>query len=374
MAQTKSKGSFSKESSLALKGVGILLLMCIHSFGETGRFKGFEIDFSPFTAEVFVDFCAYTKICVAIFAFISGYGLYLSGKKKCLDSKSTSTWLIDRYFKTFSGFWFVYIISFVVTQILVQLPEKKYFTDGMFRGVAYAFIDFIGISDLFETPSMNGSWWYMTTAFLFIIITPIVCMGEKKMGLIGVCLSLIVIPRLITDSEFYGKSGAYSFLIAYLLGALFARYEIFDKLEEINIKGNKTAANLIMFVIMLGALVVSYMVWHRVPVKKVWEFHYGLAPLIVIVFCQKFVFKVKFITKILMFFGKHSMNIFFFHTFLRVNLLKEFLYGLGTPWKMIPALFFISLAISIIFEFIKKLIKYDNLIDKISKKVTEAVQ
>ncbi len=373
MTETKAKNSFSKENSLALKGIGILMLMGIHCFGATYRFKGFEVDFSPFTQDQFVDFCAYLKICVAVFAFISGYGLYLSASKKCTEGKATTQWLTERYFKTFSGYWFIYVIFFAITQILINLPAEKYFEDGKFRGVAYTFIDFIGLSDLFDTPSLNGSWWYMTAALLFIVVAPLLCAGEKKFGLIGTSVALIVIPRVILGGDFYGKSNGYSFLVAYLLGAVFAKYGLFDKIENISIKGNKIIANIIFFVFMVVALPVSYLLWHRVPVDKAWEFHYGVAPLLVIIFCQKFIFKIPILNKVLAFFGKHSMNIFLFHTFLRANLLKQFLFGLGTPYRTMAALFFISLAISIVLEFVKKLIKYDLFIDKLSSKIVTVI-
>ncbi len=97
---------FTKQDSVVLKGIACILLMCIHSFGGTvARFEGYTIDYFPFSQDFFFDFCSFCKISVSIFAFISGYGLYLSAKKQCLDSKSTNVWLTNRFFKTFSGFW-----------------------------------------------------------------------------------------------------------------------------------------------------------------------------------------------------------------------------------------------------------------------------
>ncbi len=371
MSATTAKDSFSKENSLALKGVGILLLMGMHCFGSYGRFKGYDINFWPFQAEDFVSFCAYLKISVSLFAFISGYGLYLSASKTCLDSKSSTKWLIQRYFKTFSGYWFVFVLFVIITQLWVGLPEEKYFDEGGFRGIAYMVTDFFGLARMFNTPRLNGSWWYMGAAMFYILLTPFICAGDKRFGLIPVSALLIIFPRVITASDYYGHNNAYSFLFVFLMGMIFAKYRIFDKIEDINIKGNKTAANVLFFLFMCVALPVSYLLYKRVPIDELWEYNYGIAPLFVIVFCQKFLFKIPFITKVLGFCGKHSMNVFLYHTFLRGELIRKELYSIGNAWFVMLALFGISVIISIIIEFIKKLIKYDEKINKLSKRICD---
>lgn len=67
-----------KNSSLALKGIAITLMMIHHNFRNTSLFSSYNVSFYPFNDQSVVSFAYACKICVSMFAFISGYGLYLS--------------------------------------------------------------------------------------------------------------------------------------------------------------------------------------------------------------------------------------------------------------------------------------------------------
>ena len=87
---------FTKDESIRMKGIAIFALMFHHCFMSRDRFAGYEIVFAPFSESFVVNICAYLKICVPIFAFITGYGLYLSYSK--VDSRSgTVGWLGKRF-------------------------------------------------------------------------------------------------------------------------------------------------------------------------------------------------------------------------------------------------------------------------------------
>ena len=64
-----------KEDSAALKGIAILMMVFHHCYRTEKKFAGYEILFTPFTAENVIHLALYMKICVCIFAFVSGYGL-----------------------------------------------------------------------------------------------------------------------------------------------------------------------------------------------------------------------------------------------------------------------------------------------------------
>ena len=88
MTEKSLKGSFTKEDSLCLKGVAILFMVLHHCFCSVDRFEAYTVNFAPFSQDFAVDFCNYLKICVSMFAFITGYGLYLSAKKSCQSLKN----------------------------------------------------------------------------------------------------------------------------------------------------------------------------------------------------------------------------------------------------------------------------------------------
>lgn len=370
--------AFSKRKSTCLKGVAIILLMCIHCFGSAKRFAGFEFNFWPFEQDLFIDLAYYCKICVSIFAFISGYGLYLSVRKKVDSIAETNRWLISRIIKTMSGFWFIYIISFVALFKIANSPIEKYFVDGTVRGVVYAFLDFLGVSHLFTTTTINASWWYMSAAIVFILFMPLLVKAVNKIGWVLSFVLVVIIPRVLFNGESFGAMGIYTFVLPVFLGALFAQYNLFEKINNFKLLKNKVLNEIVLFVGLVFAIFVSIYIWIRVPYTKIWEYHYGFAPLLVIIFCNKYLFNgeniiSRFLCVIFAFLGKHSMNIFVFHSFIRVNLLNEFVYSFKYPIVTIIVLLLLSLAVSIVFELMKKLIRYEKLMNLLENKLVSLI-
>lgn len=366
--------SLSKTDSLCLKGIAIIFLMFNHSFRASlgSMLDKYVIIYTPFSENFVGNLCEFFKICVPIFAFITGYGLYLSAKDKCTDSKSTEKWIAARYIKTFSGFWFIYILSFIITQIYDKYPQGIYCRDGMVRGFAYAVIDFLGLATLFSTPTMLGTWWYMSAAFIFITIVPIAIKWSEKLGYITLIISIIALPRLL-GVDYPGGMTPYPFILAVIAGMIFAQYDIFTKLNSIKITNSKFISESVQFVIYIVLLISSTYIWIRLPREKAWEYHYALAPLITICFCRKYIVRIPVIKNILAFFGKHSLNIFLVHTFIRYTFFDEFIYSFKHFLLIAIVLFAISLLISVIIEFVKKIIKFDKLTALLSNKICSII-
>ena len=64
-----------KEDSAALKGLAVLLLIFHHCYRHADRIERYQVDLCGLTTEQLVAIAECCKICVAIFAFVSGYGL-----------------------------------------------------------------------------------------------------------------------------------------------------------------------------------------------------------------------------------------------------------------------------------------------------------
>ncbi len=373
LSNIKAKSAFDKNDTLCLKGVAIILLMCIHCFGSESRFAGYEFNFGPFPRDLFIDLAYYCKICVSIFAFISGYGLYLSAKKNANSITETNKWYISRLIKTLSGFWFIYPLSY-----LFGNPIKRYFGKGIVRGCVYMILDFFGVSHFFGTSTLNATWWYMSAAVVFILLIPFLVRGTEKIGWFSVFVAVVVIPRVLFNGKFFGAMGIYTFILPVYFGALFAEYKVFEKIDRFKLVQNKVINEILLLV--CGALIIllSICIWIWVPCNVLWEYHYGVAPLFIIIFCNRFIFKKrglisKGVRAVFAFLGKHSMNIFLFHTCIRVRLFKDFIYSLKYPILTILALLLLSLGVSVIVELVKKLVRYDKGISFVEKKLVSLV-
>lgn len=370
----ENKVSFSKNDSVAIKGIAICMLLCLHCFGATWRFEGYEVDFGPLGQDVFMALSGYCRICVSIFAFISGYGLYLSAKAKCEDGKSTNKWIVDRIFKTFSGYWFLYIAAVLV--LLTGWSDyvvKQYFSHGIPDGVLYAFIDFMGWDKIFGTPSLNGSWWYMGAILVYILMMPLVAKWVKKFGFVSLIGLVVAVPRILTKHDFLGKGSIYSFMLIVLLGAFFAEKDLFTKFDRFQITKKKWLSQVLTFVILAACVAANVVMWVAVPMEEVWEYHLGLVPISVILFCYRYIINIPGLNKVLVFLGKHSMNIFLFHTLLRAVIMKDFIYGFKYPILIIAVLLLISLVISILLETVKKWLHYEVFVNRLKEKVIEYI-
>lgn len=361
--------SFSKRDSMCMKGIAILLMMFHHCYRSKDRFENYVVDFRPFDLEFVVDISDYFKICVSIFVFITGYGLYLSARNRCRDAKSTERWIGERLVKTLSGFWFVYMLVFVITQIYAGYPVKIYFGKGGIRGILYALIDFLGLANFFSTPSMVSTWWYMSAAVAYIIFLPLFVKWTQKLGYITLFTVLAFVPRQLRESGYPGGIAILTFLSPLLLGMFFAQYDVFAKLNALRLAKNKILDTCLQLIAYHALLIGSVVIWLRFPRDVVWEYHVGIAPLIVICYCWKYAARIPGIREFLFFCGKHSMNVFLVHSYIRLVFFEKFTYGFRYFWLIVIVLFAISMGISILIELLKKWTHYDGYIYAVCRKV-----
>ncbi len=364
------KDCFTKNDTLAIKGIAILMMMWHHSF-LSGRFKGYVISFWPFTQGQVTNIATYLKICVSIFAFLTGYGLVrslqsaLSGREK-LSGRETTRWILVRYVKTFSSFWFIVLFVWIVTACIDRMPQKIYFSDSGFLGVFYMLIDFLGLGQLFDTPMMISTWWYMTAAFVFILSAPLLYSLMNRFGCLFMLAALFILPR-IGGFEYPGGWDFFSFLPAYCIGMIFAKDELFGKMETW--AKRKSIHRLIAVISSALATVLAYKLSLHLPTKQFWDVKFGLLAVIPIVFFFFTFVRIPVIKQVLRFFGRHSANIFWIHSFLRITYLRDFLYNLGHFLITLAVLFGLSLLLSILIEALKKLLRYDRLVARVIRSI-----
>ncbi len=88
------------------------------------------------------------------------------------------------------------------------------------------------------------------------------------------------------------------------------------------------------------------------------------------IWCIEFIINIPLVSSILKLLGKHSMNIFLIHTFIRAIYLSDFIYSFYHFILITGVLLLVSLGSSILIEKIKEIIKYNFTIEKLLKKIT----
>ena len=355
------KISFDKSNSLALKGIAILMMLMHHSFLSKSRYEGFKVSFEPLDAQHIISISVFMKICVPVFAFSSGYGLYLNYKKK---KTSPGAWTASRALKTMSGFYIIWIISAIWGQIGFDSVNEKFFEkQNVYKAITDMVINFLGLSKLLGTHTLNNTWWYMSAALVFVIMVPFFMKAEEYLPV--VFFVVCALPRMFLV-KYSGSTEVMQFMPAFVFGMCVAKYDLLNRwFGMYNTGKNK----IIKFVVEFLLVVLSYKLYISLAGNTYAEIKWVVVPAIVIAFCCEFINPIPKVKEVLMFLGKHSMNIFMVHTFIRLYYYRDFTYSFGHFALIILVLLLTSLGVSIVLEFIKKRIHYDEFFAKICKRI-----
>lgn len=368
---------FTKEHTMQMKGIAIIILLFHHCFLNTQRWatvpyeklattKGwgyYPISFAPFSSHTIQYLASFSKICVAMFVFMTGYGMWVSYESQ--KKKTTmSNYIKKRMVTLMTGF----LIIFVVTEILA-IPTGRFIEvyGHDFRSVVYMIIDALGLAKLLGTPLFCLTWWYMSLAIVLIMIFPFVHSIMEKYQWIVVVASIIV-PRACGFGQ---STDLFRYLLAYTLGMYFAQHDLLARIKEKFMEQNVEGKLLSLIVSLIGLAVIIKCRQNAWIGWKYLDFWDGFAAMYVIVLSYIYILNGKWIVKGLGFLGKHSMNIFLIHSFYRDVFFHKFTYSFYYAWLDYIVLMAISLVTSIVLEWFKKLIRYEKFIEWVKRLVTK---
>lgn len=368
---------FTKEHTMQMKGIAIIILLFHHCFLNTQRWatvpyeklattKGwgyYPISFAPFSSHTIQYLASFSKICVAMFVFMTGYGMWVSYESQ--KKKTTmSNYIKKRMVTLMTGF----LIIFVVTEVLA-IPTGRFIEvyGHDFRSVVYMIIDALGLAKLLGTPLFCLTWWYMSLAIVLIMIFPFVHSIMEKYQWVVVVASIIV-PRACGFGQ---STDLFRYLLAYTLGMYFAQHDLLARIKEKFMEQNVEGKLLSLIVSLIGLAVIIKCRQNAWIGWKYLDFWDGFAAMYVIIISYIYILNGKWIVKGLGFLGKHSMNIFLIHSFYRDVFFHEFTYSFYYAWLDYIVLMAISLVTSIVLEWFKKLIRYEKFIDWVKRLVTK---
>ena len=337
--------NLSKEDTLLVKGVAICLMLWHHLFYQT-------LDYG----DVVYQIALFGKVCVALFLFLSFYGLTIQYEKiKDKAFIETIKFVIKRFVKFYFNYWVIFLI-FVPLGVFVFGRELSAAYDGG-HPLKMIFTDFLGINGYF---SYNMTWWFNQLIVYLYLLFPLLYFLVKKGGLISLLLGVIVwevnFPVLLSE--------AHTWLLHVMLGILFALNV--DKISRFLNKFNIWLLGGITIIVFLALFFVrNYAV---IPYFGGTRVDALLAPVIVLLVIL-FLRNVKYVNNVFLFLGKHSMNIFLIHTFIFYYWFNDFIYSFKNPFLIFLVLIAVCTIISILLEFLKKTICLADLIKKLTVKI-----
>ncbi len=351
--------TFDKRQTNIVKGVALLLLLWHHLFyNNPDNYNMFTSMFfiKDIPVECFI--AVFCKVCVAIFLFLSGYGLYKSYEKySCsilekskFGIKEDFVFVKNHFLKLMSGYCFIYIIFVSMGFFFGRNPIEIY--QG---NIGYFLLDFMGISNIFATPSMNATWWFMSLIIILYIIYPVL----HRLLFYSAELLLLASYFILVFYYLPELSGLRIYLFPFVLGMYFSKCNGFDFIDK---KFNTTPK-----ILTLSCLALMTVVWIKLTMFRLTAEIDGLLALSIVLCTYLIVSKIPVLNIILEHIGKHSGTIFMFHTFIYSYYFKNFIYAA----KYSVIIFFVMVVLcyvaAVMISYIQKLICYDRLINKLTK-------
>ena len=208
----------SKSDTAGIKGIAILFMLWHHLFLHSTEYGVL----TPSMAVVF-------KVCVALFLFVSGYGLTKQyGGLEKRDVRTTIRFWLRRFINFFLPFWFCFVLVVVIGNLCGYAFHDAYpATRNTLKCVILDFFGQMGYD------SYLGPWWfnkmiiqlYLAFPFLYMILynryTAIV-------GLIAIVIVQLFSYRIPGKLFFIVEGGLPSFC----LGMMAARFRIVPEMRK----------------------------------------------------------------------------------------------------------------------------------------------
>lgn len=323
--------SLSINDTLALKGIALIMLLCHHCLYTGEIYDDLIIAGKP-CFQYLGKFC---KLCVAIFVFLSGYGLTIQTNSK---GGIPSIWQFykRRYLKLMTNFWLIWLL-FVPLGVFVFNR-----TFPIAYGEHYIVRACLDLTGLCTSTSYNATWWFYGCIILLYALFPLI--WKKRTYWFLLLPASIALPYVLECFPLVNLISDYLFVFA--CGCIYADNKITFK------GGALTSTGLLMIFSYYRFLANNPILWDA-------------AIVIALVYVYSMLSIPSFIKKILTFLGNHSFNVFLFHTFIYLYYFHDFIYWHKNPILIVVTLLLVCIVISICIEKIKKIIKFDFLIKKI---------
>lgn len=361
----------TKDDSLVIKGVAILAMMWNHCF-LPDRFEKFDLTFVPFGVHRVTQIAVFLKICVSLFAFVSGYGLYyslrsLEKKGGGLSSQGVSTWYKTRYVKSFSDYWLIVVLAWIICQLLDGHTYKTYFANSLLGGISSMLMQLLGVSAFFEAPMLIATWWYMSAALIFILLAPLAYLLMRRFGGIFCFGAVLVVARVA--GGYPGGTNWLSFLPAFVIGMACADSDIMRRIRAF--ADSSPARSAAVIVSLLLATLLCYKLRQALHIKLYWDLHWGLFMPIYIALIMLTVARIPGVKDVLHFLGSWSADVFLIHSFFRAHYAIEFVYAPGNFMLVMARLLALGLIATALFRVFKRLIRYESFVDALLARCTE---
>lgn len=294
---------FTARTTGQIKGIALILMYASHLFAfpdwlaEGNGFVG--IPFFGNTLAYFVG--KFGGICVGIFMFLTGYGMYYSYKKGnavAIGAKKVVKFLLK--------YWLLLFTFFLPVQIVLG---RTYFDPRWYREMPGTYTSIVGFA------------WYVRFYVPAMLTLPLLKKGIGKNPWIAIAFSVLPFQiiylsmRLLSSHVTFNATAVitmeyFKYISVVLLGYCFAKFDLYTRLDAFLQKHclNKNLFYIFGILVVFAARIkLSSDVYTHIPNTEL-----VYAPLFIF-FAARLVnnFSCKPILKALEIIGRHSMNLWF---------------------------------------------------------------
>ena len=353
----KNENTFTKKNTLAIKGLAIFFLIAYHCLSSEDRLFGTTVDFYPLSQATAMRIFLCMETCVGLFAFLSIYGMTLSVKKQYKSFEFTShegmLFTVKRYIHLVLTFLLPYFFCAGIT--LYQGGWMSRYRNGFSANLINVLTDILCIGNLFGTGKLVETWWYLSLEVVFIIFLPVMLKIYKKYSWLTVLMFLLPGSFVV----FQADERMIKYLLLFPIAICFADNHVLERLKNFQIIRPFWINKLFKLIILTCVTIVMYRIFDSAWGLEHFKFLLnGILPVLVIWWAYEFLIWIPGISHILEFFGKHSADIFYIHTFIRAMWLKDLTYSFTYAWQIWLFVLLVSLIISLFLDALRKVLHY----------------
>ena len=229
-----------KQDSAALYGAAVLMMVFHHCFLDPHRLHCDYVSVFGQFQLIETRLAWAGKMCVAIFAFLSGYAFHvICSEKTGKYGRFLLSWSVMlRQGRKFYGK--VLLTACIFIPIGVLFYQRTFSVQRVIRAVLFG-------------EYYNGEWWYIRQYLFFLLIFPFVLQGlrladrlfqkHRPLFVLLLIFGLCGLAAVIVDSPFSrrlhnwlsdhgAKKVLNDYAILFLCGVLICRYRLFDRLHS----------------------------------------------------------------------------------------------------------------------------------------------
>lgn len=337
----------TKQQTTELKGIALLLLLWHHLFYKSiGLYYDWHqiVNVSGMTS----------KCCVALFVILSGYGLMVS----CGKELNLKTFFVKRFTKLYLNYWLIWLLFVPVGVLFFGRTFDVVYGDAVIPNML---LDFFGLLNCRMLYGYNATWWFYSCIILLYLSFPLLRWIRLKSKVAFYIVMVLAIGLGMHPTHGYFLYPIKYYLFPFCLGMEMAVSG--SRLREVGL------SDPMKFV--LSFLFLALCVTVRICTQRYVLMIDSLIAFFIIISYLTLSLKPEegFVRKGLGFLGKHSFNIFLFHTFIFSLYFKEYTYSFGYPIAIFFILLLECLGISVFIEFLKHILGVNKLESFILKTV-----